>query len=47
MAKNCLKSEGGVGGGGLGLAFGPLSLRGTLNPISPLLPASQSAGAGN
>lgn len=44
MAKNCLKSE---GGGGLGLAVGPLSLRGTLNPITPLLPASQSAGAGN
>lgn len=41
MVKACLNR----GGREKGLAVGTLSLRGPLNPISPLLPGSQSAGA--
>lgn len=46
MAKACLNSEGGAERE-KGLAVGTLSLRGPLNPICPLLPGPQSAGAGS
>lgn len=44
MAKDCLNRGGREGEG---VAVGTLSLRGPPNPIGPLLPGSQSAGAGS